>query len=232
MTLGCEYNLTAVARATVWTTVQTAPYSAVRVPALPFWNCAVKIYTKTGDTGETGLLGAARVSKADLRIDCLGNVDELNASVGYLRTQTAQLSGKQLQPELDLLLPIQKRLFELGAAVADVRREVTRLDLGPATRQLEESIDQQTSWLPPLTSFILPAGTPHAALAHLSRAVCRRAERSLVGLIGEQSPENDSLALENLRIAQIYLNRLSDWLFVLTRGLNHVQGCADEPWPG
>ncbi len=192
----------------------------------------MKIYTKTGDTGETGLLGAARVSKADSRIECLGNVDELNASIGYLRTQTAQLFGNQLQPELDLLLPIQKRLFELGAAVADVRREVTRLDLEPATRELEESIDQQTSWLSPLTSFILPAGTPQSALAHLSRAVCRRAERSLVGLIGEQFPGNASSALENLRIAQIYLNRLSDWLFVLARGLNHVQGCADEPWPG
>jgi cob(I)alamin adenosyltransferase len=192
----------------------------------------LKIYTKTGDAGETGLLGATGVSKAELRIECLGNVDELNANLGYLRTQTAELPTSLLTPELALLLPIQKRLFELGAAVADVRREASRLDLAAATLALEESIDRQTSWLPPLTSFILPAGTSAAALAHLSRAVCRRAERSLVGLIREQKLEKASLAGENLRFAQIYLNRLSDWLFVLARALNHIQGCADEPWPG
>ncbi len=192
----------------------------------------MKIYTKTGDTGETGLLGATRVSKTDLRIECLGTIDELNANLGYLRTQVAGLSESPLQVELDLLAPIQKRLFEMGAAVADVRRDVTPLDLTMATENLEESIDRQTAWLPPLTSFILPAGSPQAALTHLSRAVCRRAERSLVGLLANVDSDNESQIKKNLRNSQIYLNRLSDWLFVLARGLNHVQDCRDEPWPG
>jgi cob(I)alamin adenosyltransferase len=192
----------------------------------------LKIYTKTGDAGDTGLLGAARVSKADLRIECLGSVDELNASLGYLRTQVANLLGRQLQRELDLLLPIQKRLFELGAAVADVRREVAPLDLSVATVALEDSMDRQTAWLPPLTSFILPAGVPQSALAHLTRAICRRAERSLVGLLLSLDESTSPQIQQNLRNAQIYLNRLSDWLFMLARGLNRIQDQPDEPWPG
>ncbi|MDP1562746.1 MAG: cob(I)yrinic acid a,c-diamide adenosyltransferase [Pirellulaceae bacterium] len=192
----------------------------------------MKIYTKTGDAGETGLWGATRVSKADARIECLGSVDELNASLGYLRTQTTSLDAEQLAAELGLLLPIQKRLFELGAAVADVRRQVAPLDLAAATEALEKSIDRQTDWLPPLTSFILPAGTSQSTLAHLSRAVCRRAERVLVKLLEEQASDADPHAIKNLKNAQIYLNRLSDWLFVLARALNNAQHWPDEPWPG
>lgn len=193
----------------------------------------MKIYTKTGDAGETGLLGAARVSKADSRIQCLGAVDELNASLGYLRTQTATLAAiVELAGDLALLLPIQKRLFEIGATVADVRREVAILDLTNATLDLEQSIDRQSAWLPPLTSFILPAGTPQSAFAHVNRAICRRAERVLVALLEEPDESPNDRIQQNLRNAQIYLNRLSDWLFVLARSLNHVQGQPDEPWPG
>lgn len=192
----------------------------------------MKIYTKTGDAGQTGLWGATRVSKADTRIECLGSVDELNASLGYLRTQTTSLDAEQLAAELGLLLPIQKRLFELGAAVADVRRQVAPLDMVAATEALEESIDRQTDWLPPLTSFILPAGTSQSTLAHLSRSVCRRAERVVVKLFEEQDTYADPLVLKNLKNAQIYLNRLSDWLFVLARAMNNAQHCPDEPWPG
>lgn len=193
----------------------------------------MKIYTKTGDAGETGLLGAARVSKADPRIQCLGEVDELNASLGYLRTQTGTVSAiTELTKDLALLLPIQKRLFEIGATVADVRREVAVLDLTKATVDLEQSIDRQSAWLPPLTSFILPTGTPQSALAHLVRAICRRAERALVALLEENGESQKDQIQQNLRNAQIYLNRLSDWLFVLARSLNHLQGQSDEPWPG
>ncbi|MBL8889286.1 MAG: cob(I)yrinic acid a,c-diamide adenosyltransferase [Planctomycetaceae bacterium] len=192
----------------------------------------MKIYTKTGDAGETGLLGAARVSKADPRIQCLGEVDELNASLGYLRSQIAVAAPPALAKEVSLLLPIQKRLFEIGATVADVRRDVSTLDLFDATIDLEQSIDRQTAWLPPLTSFILPAGTPQSSFAHVTRSICRRAERALVAVLEGKNESQNVRIQQNLSNAQIYLNRLSDWLFVLARSLNHVLGQPDEPWPG
>jgi len=192
----------------------------------------MKIYTKTGDQGETGLLGGDRVSKAEPTIDCLGTIDELNASLGYLRTQTVAIGEANLQTELLQLLPVQKRLFEVGAAVADLRRQPTELKLDNAIAELESSIDRLTDQLPPLTSFILPAGTPQAALTHLARSICRRAERSVVLLMQQdRDGANAGPYRENLRQSQVFLNRLSDWLFVLARGLNHFQGQPDEPWP-
>lgn len=224
----------------------------------------MKIYTKTGDGGETGLLGASRVSKADLRIECLGTIDELNAQLGYLRTQMPVDCPTDLAAEAKLLLAIQRHLFEIGAAVADLRRPPAVLQLDAAIVDLESSIDRLTDQLAPLTSFILPGGTPSGALAHVTRAVCRRAERLVVALVhrmgmgvdgselqgqagdeaGENRAENDlvggqdrSLEAEsgsaaNLRATQIYLNRLSDWLFTLARWLNQVQGTVEAPWPG
>lgn len=225
----------------------------------------MKIYTKTGDGGETGLLGASRVSKADLRIECLGTIDELNAQLGYLRTLLPEDMVEDLADESGLLLAVQRHLFEMGAAVADLRSPPTVLQLDGAVAQLEASIDRLTERLAPLTSFILPGGTPSGAVAHVARAVCRRAERGLVGLIqrsaeevgGRQTDlpvagagasasasETGSSAAEsrlgqakivswdNLRASQIYLNRLSDWLFTLARWLNQVQGTSEAPWPG
>lgn len=142
----------------------------------------MKIYTKTGDGGETGLLGATRVSKADLRIECLGTIDELNAQLGYLRTQMPVDCPTDLASETGLLLAVQRHLFEVGAAVADLRRPPTLLQLDAAIVELESSIDRLTDQLAPLTSFILPGGTPSGALAHVTRAVCRRAERLVVAL--------------------------------------------------
>lgn len=225
----------------------------------------MKIYTKTGDGGETGLLGASRVSKADLRIECLGTIDELNAQVGYLRTLLPADLADDLSEESRLLLAVQRHLFEMGAAVADLRSPPTVLQLDGAVTQLEASIDRMTDRLAPLTSFILPGGTPSGAVAHVTRAVCRRAERGLVGLIQRSEEELDgqpsgsaeaiagasnqgsaadrvaaesrsdrarTVAWENLRATQIYLNRLSDWLFTLARWLNQVQGTSEAPWPG
>jgi len=197
----------------------------------------MKIYTKTGDGGETGLLGGARVSKADLRIECLGTLDELNAALGVLRTQVAAADLGGFDREASLLLLIQKRLFEMGAAVADARRQTAPLDLQASIETLEASLDQLTVELPPLTSFILPAGSPQSAQSHWVRAICRRAERLLVALqqrtTAEAAPAgSNSESEKNLRISVIYLNRLSDWLFLLARKLNHGQGLPDEPWPG
>lgn len=224
----------------------------------------MKIYTKTGDGGETGLLGASRVSKADLRIECLGTIDELNAQLGYLRTQMPVEFPTDLVAETDLLLAIQRHLFEIGAAVADLRRPPMVLQLDAKIADLELSIDRLTDRLAPLTSFILPGGTPSGALAHVTRAVCRRAERLVVALwhgtgadvdgsqlqgqagddTGENRAENALLVAQdrsleaesdssgNLRATQVYLNRLSDWLFTLARWLNQVQGTVEAPWPG
>lgn len=224
----------------------------------------MKIYTKTGDGGETGLLGASRVSKSDLRIECLGTIDELNAQLGYLRTQLPVDCATDLASETALLLAVQRHLFEIGAAVADLRRPPTVLQLEAAIVELESSIDRLTDQLAPLTSFILPGGTPSGALAHVTRAVCRRAERLVVallerlgvdvdrsqdpsrgggdawenlaenGLVGAQDRpgQAESGSAANLRATQIYLNRLSDWLFTLARWLNQVQGTVEAPWPG
>jgi len=200
----------------------------------------MKIYTKTGDGGETGLLGATRVSKADLRIECLGTIDELNAQLGYLRTQLPEAEATDLALEAALLLAVQRHLFEIGAAVADLRSPPTALQLEVAITGLESSIDRMTDRLAPLTSFILPGGTPAGALAHVSRAVCRRAERLVVALgqaTGGEVHKADHLQAghlqaSNLQATQIYLNRLSDWLFTFARWLNQVQGTVEAPWPG
>jgi len=218
----------------------------------------MKIYTKTGDQGETGLLGAARVSKSNLRIEALGTIDEFNAAIGVLRAQLSVAgsdggemgetppadSSAPLDPESRFdsgevdsqLLLVQKALFEIGAAVADVRAVPTKLELAGRIEVLEKKMDDWANLLPPLTSFILPAGTFGASYSHLCRCVCRRAERRVVELIEAESRlqtvTNVDLGFQNLASSQIYLNRLSDWLFMLARYLNHCFGVRDEPWPG
>jgi cob(I)alamin adenosyltransferase len=181
----------------------------------------VKIYTKTGDDGTTGLLGAGRVPKDSLRIEAYGTIDELNAVIGLARSHA-------IDADLDALLArIQDELFTVGSALADP-------DLaGPFHssittehgRRVEETIDLLQSELPGLTAFILPGGSPSAALLHLARTVCRRAERLLVKL-GHQNGEDVPKPL------LVYINRLSDFLFVLARAVNSRAGVADVPWRG
>lgn len=180
----------------------------------------MKIYTKTGDEGETGLFGGARVSKADERVSAYGEVDELNSCIGILRTHVED-------DDIDALLArIQSQLFDLGAELATVPGRDTsgqpRLDVSDV-EGLEAAIDRHEVGLPPLKTFVLPGGTPGAAHAHLARTVCRRAERSLVSLRAS-SPVRDE--------AMHYVNRLSDLLFVLARALNHAAGVPDVPWLG
>jgi cob(I)alamin adenosyltransferase len=178
----------------------------------------VKIYTKTGDDGTTGLFGGARVPKASPRVDAYGTVDELNAAIGVART--AKL-GAAID---DVLAHVQVDLFTLGAELATVpgkedKLKMHLLDAADSTR-LERAIDDAETGLPALTNFVLPGGSPGAAALHLARTVCRRAERLVLSL--PDAPTRPDVV--------IYLNRLSDLLFVLARRANADVGIADVVW--
>lgn len=179
----------------------------------------MKIYTKTGDTGETSLFDNTRVSKADPRVDAYGDVDELNACLGAVRAAGAA-------PEIaSVLEAIQKDLFALGARLADpssrIAGRVTKAAItGTDVARLEGLIDRLETGVPPLRRFILPGGSPAGALLHFARTVCRRAERRVVGL-GEQAVEP---------VLIVYLNRLSDLLFVMARAVNHTSGAPEVEW--
>jgi cob(I)alamin adenosyltransferase len=180
----------------------------------------MKIYTKTGDKGETGLIGGARVLKSALRVEAYGEIDELNAVLGCIRTK---LTDETIS---ESLLRIQRDLFAIGAQLADPRGQVEKkaekVSIGEErVRQLEEIIDRYDAVLPPLRSFILPGGTEGGALLHLARAVCRRAERRMVALSQETS-------LSPVLI--VYINRLSDLLFTLARAVNREAGTEEIPW--
>jgi cob(I)alamin adenosyltransferase len=179
----------------------------------------VKIYTKTGDTGETSLFDNTRVSKADPRVDAYGDVDELNACLG-----AARAAG--VDDEIGALIEsLQKDLFALGAKLADpsarIAARVEKAAIGSAgVERLELTIDRLESTLPPLRRFILPGGGPAGAALHLARTVCRRAERRIIGL-GEGAVDP---------ILVVYTNRLSDLLFVMARAVNHRAGIAEAEW--
>ncbi len=180
----------------------------------------MKIYTKTGDKGETGLIGGARVLKSALRVDAYGEVDELNAVLGCVR---ATLTDKTIS---ETLLGIQRDLFAIGAQLADPRGRVEKKAEKAGVseervRELEGIIDRYEAMLPPLRSFILPGGTESGALLHLARAVCRRAERRMVAL-SQETPLSPILI--------VYINRLSDLLFTLARAVNREAGVEEIPW--
>jgi cob(I)alamin adenosyltransferase len=178
---------------------------------------SAKIYTKTGDKGDTRLFDGTRVRKNDLRVEAYGQIDELNAVIGAV---TAGLQDDALR---NMLLDIQRDLFSLGAGLADPRpKKKDKAELDPSrVRSLELAVDGFETELPPLRQFILPGGGSSGALLHVARTVCRRAERRVVDLAGQV--EIDPLAVE-------YLNRLSDFLFVLARLVNHRQGQQEIPW--
>jgi cob(I)alamin adenosyltransferase len=178
----------------------------------------VKIYTRTGDSGETSLFGGTRVRKDVPRVDAYGEVDELNAWLGLVRAQglDADLDGE--------IVHIQRDLFALGAQLADpshkIASRMTKAIVGEAdVARLEQTIDRFEATLPPLRNFILAGGSPAGATLHVARTVCRRAERRIVAL----APPVDGVLLR-------YINRLSDLLFVLARAVNHRAGIVETEW--
>lgn len=181
----------------------------------------MKIYTRTGDAGQTALFGGGRVPKDDARVAAYGDVDELNSALGVVRAAAPADFFD------DLLASIQRDLFSIGGHLATpdpekVRKALARADLSPERVELfERAIDEADAELPPLRAFILPAGTPKAAALHLARTICRRAERSVVRLAG---------AAEVPPLFLVYLNRLSDLLFTLARLANHREGRGDVTW--
>lgn len=180
----------------------------------------MKVYTKTGDGGETGLIDGSRVRKDHARVAAYGDVDELNAVLGVVKAHArdAELTA--------LLHDVQQDLFALGAQLADPKAKVASRKAKAALSEaqvgrLEQAIDAREAQMPPLRAFILPGGTPLAAFLHLARTVCRRAERSVVTL-GRKA------ALDPRVI--VYLNRLSDLLFVLARHESQRGGQAEDRW--
>jgi cob(I)alamin adenosyltransferase len=183
----------------------------------------MKIYTKTGDDGSTGLFGGGRISKSDPRIDCYGTVDELSAAVGFAGAG----AGPEASEMVQALHAVQCDLFVIGSHLATPEDNRNRSALPPLdeamSARLEGQIDAAEAQLTPLRQFILPGGTETAARLHLARTVCRRAERLLVDFAATHPVDP---------VLLIYLNRLSDWLFVQARLANHRAGVADVPWAG
>lgn len=181
----------------------------------------MKIYTRTGDTGDTGLFGGGRVPKDHPRVAAYGDVDELNAAIGVAR------AAGPLPRVDEVLVPVQRDLFAIGALLATPDREKMAQHLAKAQLddarigQLERAIDDCERELEPLRSFILPGGTPKSAALHVARTVCRRAERGVVALPGDENIPS---------IVVVYLNRLSDLLFMLARVANRQAGASEVTW--
>lgn len=181
----------------------------------------MKIYTKTGDRGETGLFGGARVKKSHRRVDAYGEIDELNSVIGLARTE-------RFDDDVDaLLVRIQSVLFDIGAELATAPDKADKLLSVPVGDEeihlLERAIDRADEELEPLRTFVLPGGSRAAAHLHLARCVCRRAERRVVALAAEEPVRDEVIR---------YVNRLSDLLFTWARLANHRAGVEDVPWVG
>ncbi len=173
-----------------------------------------KIYTRTGDNGSTGLRDGSRTAKDDPRIEAIGAVDELNSAIGLLLTETLPNDIRAS------LTDVQHALFELGGELSTPHPAPSTVTQ-QQTAALEQAIDRLNADLPPLEEFVLPGGARGAAICHLTRAICRRAERRVCAL-SRKNPVSEA----NLR----YLNRLSDLLFVIARNLNQTSGMPDVRW--
>ena len=183
----------------------------------------MKIYTRTGDSGDTGLFGGGRVAKSHPRVEAYGDVDELNATIGFAR-------AIEPMPRIDeVLVPVQRDLFAIGALLATPDREKMHQHLTKArvddrrVVELEHAIDDGDRELEPLRAFIVPGGTPKAGALHVARTVCRRAERRVVALAEAEDEAIPSLVI-------VYLNRLSDLLFTLARVANRRTGAGEVTW--
>lgn len=178
----------------------------------------MKIYTKTGDSGQTSLIGGTRVPKHHIRIEAYGTVDELNSYIGLIRDQDID------KQSINNLLAIQDRLFTIGSHLAsDPEKSRMKLpEIKPEDIEvLEKEIDRMTALLPELKSFILPGGNTTVSFTHIARCVCRRSERLVIHL-NEESPVNEKI--------MVYLNRLSDYLFTLSRYFGMNMNVIESPW--
>lgn len=178
----------------------------------------MKIYTKTGDQGTTSLFGGKRVSKADLRIETYGTIDELNSWIGLVRDQSVNKARN------DVLVEVQDRLFTIGSILAtepgNTKVKIPTLHENDI-QFLELQIDAMETELPPMHSFVLPGGNPSVSYCHVARTVCRRAERLTIAL-----SEQESVTAEVIK----YMNRLSDYLFVLSRKMAIELNAEETPW--
>ena len=175
----------------------------------------MKIYTKTGDGGDTGIMGGGRLSKSDPRIVAIGEVDELNATIGLCR---AEGDLRDIEP---ILHSVQNLLFDLGSELASPGDERFVMPDTGIVGKLEAEIDRMTAELPELHNFILPGGSELAARIHVARAVCRRAERALIQLSSHADVRAES---------KMFLNRLADYLFVAARTANCIRNVKDVNW--
>lgn len=181
----------------------------------------MRIYTRTGDQGETSLFGGSRVPKDHARLRAYGTLDELNSVIGVLRTKVSAHTAVD-----ETLLQIQKDLFGLGALLATPPEQAAKLDARMTKptweiEAMEKDIDRLMAMAPPMQAFVLPGGSEGSAFAHWARTVCRRAEREIASLAVE---------VDVSPLVTIYVNRLSDWLFVLARAENAVNGSPDVEW--
>jgi cob(I)alamin adenosyltransferase len=178
----------------------------------------MKIYTKTGDAGTTSLFGGKRVLKSDLRIDTYGTIDELNSYIGLVRDQPIN------QNRMEVLIEVQDRLFTIGSILAtepgNVKVKIPKI-VEEDILLLENEIDKMDAILPPMRFFVLPGGHESVSFCHLARTVCRRAERLAIALNAQEATE--PLVIK-------YLNRLSDYLFVLCRMMAHELAIEETPW--
>ncbi|MBL7699331.1 MAG: cob(I)yrinic acid a,c-diamide adenosyltransferase [Chitinophagaceae bacterium] len=181
---------------------------------------SIKIYTKTGDLGQTSLIGGTRVPKSHIRIESYGTIDELNSFIGFLNDQLENASTKNFLKE------IQDRLFTIGSSLACDPEKEPKMKLPDLKEEdiklVEDEIDAMNKELHPMKSFILPGGSVAISSAHLARCVCRRAERNCVNML-EQQMFVDPLVIK-------YLNRLSDYLFVVARYTAHLAGIKEIEW--
>lgn len=212
-----------------------APGVLVRRAISTCGTTAMKVYTRTGDAGETSLFNGTRVPKHDVRVDAYGTVDECNAVVGVARAHLQEricvgvTDSSELQKLSDQLASVQNRLFDLGAHLATPRDDASQLKLAKTTfpddaiNDLERWIDEMEEELPKLTTFILPGGHPCAASLHVARTVARRAERMVTPLLSAGGEQIDPCAYK-------FLNRLSDYFFVASRHANRLTETSDVTW--
>lgn len=185
----------------------------------------MKVYTKTGDRGTTGLFNGTRIEKNACRIEAYGTTDELNSFVGFLREELRETDAKTFTQIMASLERVQNELFDLGAELANPQAYLKPENLGIKSETitlLEREIDLWTQTLPPLRQFVLAGGHKTNALAHVCRTICRRAERHVVTLHQQDSHQREEVI--------IYLNRLSDWFFTLARAISYLLQVEETKW--